>query len=998
MNYKNGWAVRHFRWLRYGVAVLVVVAATVVRLLLNPFLGNAAPFLPFILAVLFSAGYGGLWPGLLSTGLSAGIIHYFWLRSDGIEGLDPRNLILLGMFLAAGAYLSWVSEVLHRSRKRSEATVRALRCSEEQYRLLVDGVKDYAIYLLDAQGHVVTWNAGAERIKGYRAEEILGQHFSCFYPPEDIAQGKPERVLEEAIAQERFEEEGWRVRKDGSQFWAHVSITPLRDEAEELRGFSKVERDISEAKRDEVVRQRAEAERQQTEVALQHSEEQLRLALDAAQTGVWDWDLQTGTVTWSDRNEQLLGLAPGTFGRTYEAFLELVHPDDRELVAQAVTDALEAKKDYAKEFRVIWADGSVHWIAGQGKLVFDAEGKVIRMLGTNIDVTERKQTELVLRQQTERERLIGAIAQRMRQSLNLEEILNTAVAEVRQFLQTDRVIIYEFQADWSGIVVVESVAPEWNPLQGTVVPPLEETLVQLYRAGQASSLADIYAVPLEPHCLNLLEQFQIRADLVIPILQGENLWGLLVVHHCASPHEWQSLEIDLLKQLAAHLAIAIQQSQLYQQVQQLNSNLEHQVQERMQQLQQALNFDAVLKRITDKVRDSLDEAQILQTAVRELALVLQADSCNAALYDLERETADVCYEYTTSTFTFQGRRLRLESFPEIYQPLLQGQCVQFCSTMASSRQDQAAMLACPLLDDQGVLGDLWLRHRQEYIFTEQEIRLVQQIANQCAIAIRQARLYQAAQAQVEALERLNQLKDDFLSTVSHELRTPVANMKMSIRMLELALSQEVLGSDKPKKSARYLKILQDECEREITLINDLLDLQRLEIGAQALTLSTIHLDAWVPQLVKPFEERTQARQQILQVDVDPGLPPLVSDLVELERILDELLNNACKYTPPGDRICLRVQAKAEQMQFQVINTGAEIPAHELPRIFDKFYRVPSADPWKQGGTGLGLALVQKLAKHLQGNVYVESADRRTVFTVQVPMTLTAELAGKNSNR
>lgn len=995
---KNGWAVRRFRWLQYGIAVLAVAAATGVRVLLNPLLSDAAPFLPFILAVLLSAWYGGLGPGLLSTGLSAGVIHHLWLRTGSDDGTGLRNLILLGLFLTAGVSLSWINELLHRSRRRSESTMRALRSSEEQYRRLVDGVKDYAIYLLNPQGHVMTWNSGAERIQGYRAEEILGQHFSRFYPSEDVAQGKPEQVLAAAIAQGSFEEEGWRVRKDGSLFWSHALITPLRGETGQLQGFSKVVRDISEAKRDEVVRQRHEADRKQAEAALKQNEEQLRLALDASQAGIWDWDLQTGAVTWSSKTQQLLGLAPGTSSKSYEAFLEIVHPDDREQVVQAIHEALQMKKDYAQEFRVTWADGSIHWIAGTGKLIFDAQGQAVRMLGTKMDVTERKQTELALQQQTERERLIGAIAQRMRQSLNLEEILNTAVAEVRQLLQTDRVIIYEFQADRSGVVVVESVAAEWTSIRGTVVPPLEEKLAQMYQAGQVSSVADVYAAQLQPECIDLLVQLQIRADLVIPILQGEALWGLLVVHQCASPREWQSVEVDLLKQLASQLAIAIQQSQFYQQVQQLNSNLEHQVQERMQQLQQALNFEAALKRITDKVRDSLDEAQILQTAVRELALVLQADTCNAALYDLKQETADVCYEYTTSTFAFQGRRLRLESFPEIYQPLLQGQCVQFCSIIASSRQDQSAMLACPLLDDQGVLGDLWLRHRQDYIFTDQEIRLVQQIANQCAIAIRQARLYQAAQAQVEALERLNQLKDDFLSTVSHELRTPVANMKMSIRMLELALKQEVPVSDKPNKSERYLQILQDECEREISLINDLLDLQRLEVGVQPLTLTTIHLDTWVTQLIKPFEERTRARQQILQVEMAPNLPPLVSDMLGLERIMGELLNNACKYTPPGDRICLHVQAKAEQMQFQVVNTGAEIPAHELPRIFDKFYRIPSADPWKQGGTGLGLALVQKLANHLQGNVYVESADHRTAFTVEVPMTLSAELTGKNSNR
>jgi PAS domain S-box-containing protein len=112
--------------------------------------------------------------------------------------------------------------------------------------LLVDGVLDYGIFMLDPGGHVISWNAGAERIKGYRAEEILGRHFSTFYPPEDVAAGKPERELEEAIAEGRLEDEGWRVRKDGTRFWGNVVITALFDESGELRGFGKVTRDMTE--------------------------------------------------------------------------------------------------------------------------------------------------------------------------------------------------------------------------------------------------------------------------------------------------------------------------------------------------------------------------------------------------------------------------------------------------------------------------------------------------------------------------------------------------------------------------------------------------------------------------------------------------------------------------------------------------------------------------------------------------------------------------------
>ena len=136
----------------------------------------------------------------------------------------------------------------------------ALRQSEERFRLMVEGVEDYAIYLLDREGRVTSWNAGAEHIKGYREEEILGQHFSRFYSAEDTAENKPEEALRLAAASGRSANEGWRVRKDGTRFWANVLITALRNEAGEIVGFSKLTHDISERKRAEEALQKAQAE------------------------------------------------------------------------------------------------------------------------------------------------------------------------------------------------------------------------------------------------------------------------------------------------------------------------------------------------------------------------------------------------------------------------------------------------------------------------------------------------------------------------------------------------------------------------------------------------------------------------------------------------------------------------------------------------------------------------------------------------------------------
>jgi PAS domain S-box-containing protein len=130
-----------------------------------------------------------------------------------------------------------------------------LRQSEERFRLMVESIRDYAIFMLDPEGHIVTWNRGAERIKGYKAAEIIGQHFSRFYPPDALARGWPQYELKVARAEGRFEEEGWRVRKDGSRFWANIVITALFGREGELRGFAKVTRDLTERKRIEELEQ-----------------------------------------------------------------------------------------------------------------------------------------------------------------------------------------------------------------------------------------------------------------------------------------------------------------------------------------------------------------------------------------------------------------------------------------------------------------------------------------------------------------------------------------------------------------------------------------------------------------------------------------------------------------------------------------------------------------------------------------------------------------------
>ena len=165
-----------------------------------------------------------------------------------------------------GHWLRGSQHETSRERRRREL---ALRRSEERSRLFIEGVKDYAIFMLDPDGCVSTWNVGAERIKGYKASEIIGRHFSVFYPDEDRRSGKPAWELEVAVKEGRFEDEGWRLRKDGTRFWANVIITPIRDAADDLLGFTKVTRDFTE-------RMLAEKSLQDSQRKLQESERSLR--------------------------------------------------------------------------------------------------------------------------------------------------------------------------------------------------------------------------------------------------------------------------------------------------------------------------------------------------------------------------------------------------------------------------------------------------------------------------------------------------------------------------------------------------------------------------------------------------------------------------------------------------------------------------------------------------------------------------------------------------
>lgn len=697
------------------------------------------------------------------------------------------------------------------------------------------------------------------------------------------------------------------------------------------------------------------------------------------------------------------------------SFIDAIVPEDRDRVVAFLENQPTGNAEI--EYRIIRSDKSIRWIRDRCFPIRDQAGQVSRVCGLADDITPFKQVEESLRQQTQRERLLSEMSDRIRQSLNLEEILNTTVNEVRQFLDCDRVLIWQLQPDNSSLIVVESVAQNWQSMLNMTVrnANFEQTYIPLYQQGQISAIENVYTANLDESYLNLLLQFNVKAKLVVPILQdrpqlgvdspadqelqsivpvtplteqsSSSMWGLLIAHNCIATRQWQPSEVNLLSSLSTQVAIAIQQAQLFQQTQ-----------------QQARREQALNQFIT-AIRKTPDLETIFATAAKQISQLLQVYHVEIQQYLPNRHWLTVTDYCSSSDKVGNLGREIPDNENEISCQLKQFEVVQIDdpNTLQDWRLPEltptysgGTWLLVPLHFQDSLWGMCLMSRTHNW--GEYEIDLVKEIAMQLMITIQQGQFYQQLntlnnnlesqvqqrtvelQQKVQELEQLNILKEDFLSTVSHELRTPLSNMRMALQMLKVASTSE--------REQRYLEICEVECNREIDLVNDLLDLQRLQAESFAITLTeTINLQDWVPKFVELFYCRTMERQHSVKVDVSPDVPPLVSSLKVLERILAELFNNACKYTFAGGEIilCFRHHPEIEPpVTTFTISNQAEIPTAELTRIFEKFYRVPNADPWKQGGTGLGLSLVQKLVQGLGGTIQVESSDGWTSFIIQLP--------------
>ncbi|MBW4492060.1 MAG: PAS domain S-box protein [Oscillatoria princeps RMCB-10] len=452
-------------------------------------------------------------------------------------------------------------------RKRAESELRSV--TERLQYLLTSSPAVIFSSQVEGDYKITFLSENAKTILGYEAREFLedASLWPSLIHPEDrerIFAGLP-KIFE--AGHHSHEYRVWH--KDGIYRWVYNQLRLVRDSAGspiEMVGYVV---DITE--------------RKQAEEALRESQRRYQTLAESSPVCIFHTDAGGNCLYVNQRWSSITGLS--LENAVGSGWIDNLHPDDRERVRAEWILAAKARVPFQSECRFLRPDGQITWVMGQAVAEIGERGEVKGYIGTITDISERKYAEIALQQQLKRERLVAAVQERIRSSLNLELVLTAAVGEVRQFLAADRVIIYRFKPDWSGVVEVESVGEGWTGVLGIDIEDrcFRETYAPKYQQGRIRAIENIYAAGLSECHIDLLRRFEVRANLIVPILQSRSepdasipnpksqiqngLWGLLIAHQCSGERQWHESEIESLRQISVQLAIAIGQCTLFEQAQ-----------------------------------------------------------------------------------------------------------------------------------------------------------------------------------------------------------------------------------------------------------------------------------------------------------------------------------------------------------------------------------------------------------------------------------------------
>ncbi len=676
--------------------------------------------------------------------------------------------------------------------KRSEV---AQRESEEKLRLLADTIPQLA-WMAMPDGHIFWYNRRWYEYTGTTPAEMEGWGWQRVHKPEmlpmvldrwkwSIASGEPFDMV-------------FPLRRADGQFRPFLTrVNPLTDEGGTILYWCGTNTDITELR--------------EAREALAVSEERLRLALDAGRMGVWDWNVRTGELKWSDSLEPLHGLSPGTFGGTFDHFQELIYPEDREMVNVAIRQALETGGEFYVEFRNVWQNGGIHWIAGTGKVFLGDDGQPLRMIGIGLDVTQRKRSEQTARFLADAS---AALAVLVDFDSTLQKVSSLAVPSF---------------ADWATVDVAEAD----GSLRRVSVSHIDPAKVQLAH---------------EVHC-------RFPPDPAAP----KGVWNIL-----------------------------------------------------------RTGRSEIFPEITDELLVQSTNDEELLGIMRQLGLK----------------------SYIGVPLKVRGKTLGV---------------ITFINAESGHRYDDT------------------------------DLAVAEDLASRAAIAIENAQLYRE-------LRDADQRKDEFLATLAHELRNPLAPIRNGLQVLRLAG-----GGGEIVDEARSM--MERQLSQMVRLVDDLLDVSRITRNKLELRRERVTLAAVVNSAIETSRPLMEQSGHTFSLKLPPVSVYLDADLTRLAQVFSNLLNNAAKYTEPGGRISLTAGLSGAEVVIRLVDNGMGIPAEALPRIFEMFSQVDRNMERSQGGLGIGLTLVRRLVEMHGGTVEAHSdgPGRGSQFIVRLPILDAASIGATSQS-
>jgi PAS domain S-box-containing protein len=820
-----------------------------------------------------------------------------------------------------------------------------LRLSEERFRLLIEGVKDYAIFMLDPLGRVATWNAGAQRLKGYTAEEIIGEHFSRFYPREDLEAGKPARELEIATATGKYEEEGWRVRKDGSRFWASVVLTALRDPSGVLRGFGKVTQDMTKRRQteegtrrllqEEAARQAAEASAREAQRARdeeRRQREQLHVTLSSIGDAVIVTD-DRGQVTFLNPVAQgLTGWqSDAAAGQPLEQVFRIVNEQTRQPAENPVSRVLHERTvvGLANHTALLNRDGQEIPIEDSAAPIRAGEDAIAGVVLVFRDVTEaRRATEARLR--------MAAIVESSDDAIIGQDLDGTITSWNRG---AER--LYGYRADEVVGRPLSLLVPPDHPDE---VPALLERI----RRGEA------------------IEHFEtVRVS-------KDGRWVEV------------SLTISPIRDSQGHIVGASKVAR------DMTARKRH---------EGNLLFLADASKLLGEV---LDVSSTLQK-VAGLAVPQFSDWCAVDLVDADGTLRRVALAHADPARAAQVRELAPRYPPRPDDPrgpahvLRTGQ-----PEMATAISDAMLAASAHDADHLRVLRELGLRSYMSVPlaargrpsgvltfataesgrhFVPDDLHVAVDLAQRAASALENARLY-------AELKDADRQKNEWIAMLAHELRNPLAPIRNALHVMKMPGAA-------PEAVVQAREMTERQVQHIVRLVDDLLDVSRIIRGMVELRKEPIDLAEVAARGAETAQPMIEARGQQLIVSVPPELVRLAGDPTRLTQVVSNLLHNAAKFSERSGRIWLTVERQGAEAVLRVRDEGVGISAELLPRVFELFTQGDRTLERSQGGLGIGLTVVRKLVALHGGTVTASSAGpgRGSEFVVRLPGVLEASGLG-----